>query len=222
MVIGTAGFTALMCVMALERHGNLKRGDQLPVLVLGAAGGVGSFATAILTHLGYKVVASVLGKEKFEAHCRKLGAVEVIEALGKEKPLGKEKYAGVVDPVGGQSLTTALSQCAYGRAVACCGLAGKADFQSTVMPFILRGVKLLGIDSVQAPMDVRRGVWEEYGRLFQAGLAEAGGGLFTEVSKAYALDDVAGELGPRIMQGKIQGRARRRTLAPSFSPRCLV
>merc|ERR1712113_451546 len=148
-----------------------------------------------------------MGKEKFEGYCKKLGAHEVIDVLEKGKPLGKEKYAGVVDPVGGQTLATALSECMYGRAVSCCGLAGSSEFNATVMPFILRGVRLLGIDSVQAPMDIRLEVWEECGRLFKTGLRNAGGGLFNEVAKAYSLEDVAGDLGPNIMAGKIQGRA---------------
>merc|ERR1711879_59524 len=150
---------------------------------------------------GYRVVASVMGKEKFEAYCKKLGADEVIDVLAKGKPLGREKYAGVVDPVGGQTLATALSECMYGRAVSCCGLAGSAEFSSSVMPFILRGVKLLGIDSVQAPMDVRQEVWNEFGRL------RLPKSLFDDVSSVYSLNDVATELGPNIMAGRIQGRA---------------
>lgn len=201
MIIGTAGFTAMMCIMALEKHGGLQRGETKPVLVTGAAGGVGSFACKILNHLGYRVVGSVPGKEALEAYCKKMGAHEVIDRLEKGKALEKERYAGVVDPVGGVTLARALSECMYGRAVSCCGLAGASDVQTTVMPFILRGVKLLGIDSVQAPMDVRRGVWEEFGRIR---LPEA---FFEEVSTLHSLEDVASHLGPDIMAGKIQGRA---------------
>jgi len=201
MIIGTAGFTAMMCIMNLEKHGSLKRGEKKPVLVTGASGGVGSFALKILNHLGYQVVASVMGKEKFEAHCKKMGAHEVIDILQPGKPLGKEKYAGAVDPVGGQTLATALSEVMYGRAVSCCGLAGSSELKTTVMPFILRGVKLLGIDSVQAPMDARREVWEEFGRIQ---LPKA---FFEEVSSMHSLEDAVTHLGPDIMAGKVQGRA---------------
>jgi len=201
MIIGTAGFTALMCIMALEKHGGLSPGEKMPVLVTGAAGGVGSFATAILKHKGYRVVGSVMGKEKLESYCRQMGADEVIDVLEKGRPLEEQKYAGVVDPVGGQTLASSLSMCMYGRAVSCCGLAGSAEFTSSVMPFILRGVKLLGIDSVQAPMDVRMEVWEEFARLR---LPKT---LFDELSSVHSLEDVVNDLGPKIMAGKIQGRA---------------
>lgn len=201
MVIGTAGFTAMMCVMALEKYGNLKRGEKTPVLVTGGSGGVGSFAISILKHLGYNVTASVLDTDKFGPHCKKLGADEVIGPLGKGKPLGKEKWAGVVDPVGGQTLSTALSECMYGRAVSACGLAGSSDLNATVMPFILRGVKLLGIDSVQAPMDVRKETWEEFSRI---GLPKS---IMQQVISTHSLEDVAGALGPNIMAGQVVGRA---------------
>jgi acrylyl-CoA reductase (NADPH) len=202
MIVGTAGFTAMMCVMALEKHGNLKRGEAAPVLVTGAAGGVGSFATAILTHLGYNVVGSVYPKtEETEAHCKRLGCKNVIEKLEKSKPLGKEVYAGCVETVGGVSLATSLASMKYGGAVSSCGLAGSSDLPGSVMPFILRGVKLLGIDSVQAPMEIRREVWAELGRI---GLPKA---ILEQVVTEYSLDDVAGNLGPLIMAGKLQGRA---------------
>merc|ERR1712176_938545 len=140
------------------------------------------------------------GKEKFEGYCKQMGASEVIDIL-VGKPLEEQKYAGVVDPVGGKTLQAALSQVMYGRAVSCCGLAGSAEFTSSGMRFILRGVKLLGIDSVQAPMDVRMEVWEEFARLR---LPKT---LFDELSSVHGLEDVVNDLGPKIMAGKIQGRA---------------
>jgi len=201
MMIGTAGFTGMMCVMALEKYGNLKRGEKAPVLVNGGSGGVGSFAISVLKHLGYYVVASVLDVDKFGPYCKKLGADEVIGPLGKSKPLEKETYAGVVDPVGGQTLATSLSLCMYGRAVSTCGLAGSSDLNTTVMPFILRGVKLLGIDSVQAPMEVRMETWNEFNKI---GLPKS---QMEQVINMCSLEDAAGELGPKIMAGQIVGRA---------------
>lgn len=200
-VIGTAGFTAMMCVMALEKHGSLKPGEKAPVLVNGGSGGVGSFAISILKHKGYYVVASVLDVDKFGPYCKKLGADEVIGPLSKGKPLEKETYAGVVDPVGGQTLAASLAQTMYGRAVANCGLAGSSDLNATVMPFILRGVKLLGIDSVQAPMDVRMETWMEFNKI---GLPKS---QMEQVINMHSLEDVAGNLGPNIMAGQIVGRA---------------
>jgi len=189
----------------LEKYGNLKRGDPDPVLVTGAAGGVGSFATAILSHLGYNVtgsLGSVFRKNtETEAYCKRLGCKTIIDKLEKSKPLAKEIYAGGVDTVGGVPLATSLASMKYGRAVSSCGLAASSEFPGTVMPFILRGVKLLGIDSVQAPMDIRREVWEELGRI---GLPKA---IFEQVVSTYSLEDVAGNLGPMIMAGKIRGRA---------------
>jgi len=134
-------------------------------------------------------------------HVKGLGCDEAIGPLEAGRPLGKETYAGIVDPVGGQTLATALSQCMYGGAVSSCGLAGSSDLKTTVMPFILRGVKLLGIDSVQAPMDVRMEVWAEFARI---GLPKT---ILDQVVTEYALEDVAGDLGPNIMAGRIQGRA---------------
>merc|ERR1719479_486284 len=199
MIVGTAGFTAMMCVMHLEKYGNLKRGDPDPVLVTGAAGGVGSFATAILNHLGYNVTGSVFPKNaETEAYCKRLGCKTVIDKLEKSKPLNKESYAGGVETVGGVSLATSLASMKYGRAVSSCGLAGSNELPGTVMPFILRGVKLLGIDSAQAPMDVRMEVWAEFARI---GLPKT---ILNQVVTEYALEDVAGDLGPNIMAGRIQ------------------
>jgi len=199
MIIGTAGFTAMQCVLQLEKFGGLKRGDPDPVLVTGAAGGVGSVAVAILSHLGYNVVASTGRKEEQEAYLRKLGAKEVIGRLEKGKALGKEVYAGVVDSVGGIALATAIASLKYGRAAAACGLAENAALATTVHPFILRGVKLLGIDSVQAPLEERREVWQALGTALPKALLE-------DLVAVYTLEDVAGDLGERIIAGKTRGR----------------
>lgn len=159
MSIGTAGYTAMLCVMALENHGiNPERG---PVLVTGAAGGVGSLAVTILSGLGYHVIAAT-GRSDEHAYLQELGAAEIIprDELGQPgRPLGKERWAGVVDAVGSHTLANALAQTIYGGAVAACGLAQGFDLPASVMPFILRGVSLLGIDSVQAPKQVRLKAW---------------------------------------------------------------
>jgi acrylyl-CoA reductase (NADPH) len=198
MIIGTAGFTAMQCVMHLEKYGGLVRGEPDPVLVTGAGGGVGSVAVAILSHLGYKVVAST-GRDTLKPWLEKLGADEVIGRMGKSKPLNKEVYAGVVDCAGGTTLATALASVKYGRAVASCGLAENSAFAATVMPFILRGVKLLGVDSVQAPMDERMAVWEALSHSLPKELLE-------DLAAVYSLEDVAGDLGQEIIKGQTRGR----------------
>ena len=159
MAIGTAGYTAMLCVLALERHG-LKPGDG-DVLVTGATGGVGSIAVALLSKLGYRVTAAT-GKPDEADYLRALGAATVIDRaeLGAAgKPLQKERWAAVVDAVGSHTLANALAQTRYGGVVAACGLAQGFDLPATVMPFILRGVTLAGIDSVMAPLSVRRQAW---------------------------------------------------------------
>src|SRR5690606_27989781 len=147
MAIGTAGYTSMLCVMALERHGiDPSRG---PVVVSGAAGGVGSIAIALLSKLGYHVIAST-GRPEEAEFLRGLGAAEIIERAELQvpvKPLGKERWAGGIDTVGSTTLANMLSMTAYGGAVAACGLAGGMDLPATVAPFILRGVSLLGVDS---------------------------------------------------------------------------
>lgn len=200
MAIGTAGFTAMQCVMSLERFGGLCRGETAPVLVTGAAGGVGSAAVAILSHLGYRVVASSGRKSSLEGYLKRLGAAEVIDRLQASKPLEKEKYAGVVDSVGGTTLAAALASTMYGRAVAACGLAGDSKIPLTVLPFILRGVKLLGVDSVQAPMEERQDVWNA----LSTSLPKQ---HLLEMTQAYALEDLLGDLGPSILRGEVRGRA---------------
>jgi len=159
MAIGTAGFTAMLCVMALQDH-NIAKAD-LPVLVTGAAGGVGSIAVALLAASGHRVVAST-GRAETGDYLKDLGASEVIDrtALSEAgRPIDKERWAGVVDTVGSQTLATALSQVARGGSVAACGLAGGNDLPTTVLPFILRGVNLLGIDSVFCAVERRERAW---------------------------------------------------------------
>ena len=164
MAIGTAGYTAMLSVLALERHG-LRAGDGA-VLVTGATGGVGSVAVALLARLGHRVVASS-GKADQAAYLQQLGAAEVIdraELAAPGKPLQKERWSAAIDAVGSQTLANVLAQTRYGGTVAACGLAQGHDLPGTVMPFILRGVTLAGIDSVMAPITVRRTAWERLAR----------------------------------------------------------
>ncbi len=164
MAIGTAGYTAMLCVLALEDHG-VRPGDG-EVLVTGATGGVGSVAVALLGRLGYAVVAAT-GKSGEAAYLQALGAARVIdraELSQPGKPLQKERWAAVVDAVGSHTLANALAQTRYGGIVAACGLAQGADLPATVMPFILRGVTLAGIDSVMAPLQRRQRAWERLAR----------------------------------------------------------
>lgn len=159
MAIGTAGYTAMLCVMVLEKHG-VAPGDG-DILVTGANGGVGSVAIALLAKLGYRVVAAT-GRLNEADYLQSLGAAEVIdraELAAPGRPLGKERWAGVIDTVGSHTLANACATTRYGGAVAACGLAGGMDFPSTVMPFILRGVTLYGIDSVMAPRPLRQQAW---------------------------------------------------------------
>ena len=159
MAVGTAGYTAMLCILALERHGiDPARG---PVVVTGAAGGVGSVAVAVLSKLGYQVVAST-GREAEHGYLKDLGAAEIIdraELSGPAKPLARERWAGGIDAVGSHTLANVLSMTSYGGAVAACGLAQGMDLPTSVAPFILRGVSLLGIDSVMAPKEIRMEAW---------------------------------------------------------------
>lgn len=160
MAIGTAGYTAMLCVFALESAGIAP--DEREVLVTGAGGGVGSVAIAILAKLGYRVAAST-GRPETHDYLRSLGATTIIgreELSSKGAPLQKERWAGAIDSVAGQTLATVLSQVAYGGAVASCGLAGGTDVPSSIFPFILRNVALLGVDSVMAPMARRELAWQ--------------------------------------------------------------
>jgi acrylyl-CoA reductase (NADPH) len=164
MAIGTAGYTAMLCVMALEKHGVAPGSGD--VLVTGANGGVGSVAITLLSRLGYRVVAST-GRVNEAPFLQSLGAAEVIardELSAPGKPLGKERWAGVVDSVGSHTLANACAQTKYGGAVVACGLAQGMDLPASVAPFILRGVTLYGIDSVMAPMPRRREAWARLAR----------------------------------------------------------
>jgi acrylyl-CoA reductase (NADPH) len=159
MAIGTAGYTAMLCCTALECHGVSK--EQGEILVTGASGGVGSIAISILSNWGYEIVAST-GKMNEGAFLKSLGAKEVIDRAALSapgKPLQKERWAGVVDSVGSHTLVNACAQTKYRGVVAACGLAQGADFPATVMPFILRGVVLAGVDSVYQPLAVREDAW---------------------------------------------------------------
>lgn len=199
MAVGTAGFTSMLCVIALEDAG-VKPGDG-PVLVTGAAGGVGSVAVAVLSHLGHEVHA-VTGRESTHDFLRGLGAAEVIpraelaEAPGK--PMLSERWAGAVDTVGGDMLAHVLAEMRYGGSVAACGLAGGAGLKTTVLPFILRGVNLLGVDSVMCPREPRRAAWARIAKDLPAEKLAA----VTTVEPLGRLP----ELGAEIMKGVVQGR----------------
>ncbi|MCU0773061.1 MAG: oxidoreductase [Ideonella sp.] len=198
MAIGTAGYTAMLCVMALERHG-VKPGDG-DVLVTGATGGVGSVAVAVLAHLGYRVIAAT-GKLAEGDYLRRLGAADLIdraELAAPGKPLQKERWAAVVDAVGSHTLANALAQTRYGGVVAACGLAQGGDLPATVMPFILRAVTLAGVDSVMAPLPLRQQAWERLARDLDPAKLEA---MVEEIDLAGAA--AAAE---RLMQGKVRGR----------------
>lgn len=198
MGVGTAGFTSMMCVMALEEHG-LATGGR-PVLVSGAAGGVGSVAVALLARLGYHVVAST-GREQEHGYLRELGAADILprETLAAPgRPLESERWGGAVDSVGGDVLAGILRAMAVGTSVAACGLAGGVELRTTVHPFILRGVNLLGIDSLRVPNARRRAIWQRLQRdLPLAKLDEA-----IQVVPLSKLPS----LGPDILAGKVRGR----------------
>jgi acrylyl-CoA reductase (NADPH) len=198
MAIGTAGYTAMLCVLALERQG-LQPGDG-EVLVTGATGGVGSVAIALLSRLGYTAVAAS-GKPQEAPYLTGLGAARVIdraEFAAAGKPLQKERWAGVVDALGSHTLVNALAQTRYGGVVAACGLAQGMDLPGSVAPFILRGVTLAGIDSVMAPLALRQQAWERLARDLDAATLEA---MTTEIRLAEA--PVAAQ---RLMDGQVRGR----------------
>lgn len=198
MAIGTAGYTAMLCVMALEDHG--VKPDAGEILVTGATGGVGSVAIALLGKLGYTVVAAT-GKAGEVAYLQSLGATSIIDRAllaNPGKPFQKERWAGVVDAVGSHTLANALAQTRYGGVVAACGLAQGMDLPTTVMPFILRGVTLAGIDSVMAPLTKRQRAWERLARDLDATLLES---MIDEVSLEGAIDKAH-----ELMAGKVRGR----------------
>ncbi len=198
MAVGTAGYTAMLAVMALERHG-IDR-DRGPVVVTGAAGGVGSVAIAILSRLGYRVIAST-GRVSESDYLIDLGATEIIareELSGPAKPLAKERWAGGIDAVGSHTLANVLSMTSYGGAVAACGLAGGMDLPTSVAPFILRGVSLLGIDSVMAPKALRLEAWRRIA-------TELDHQKLARLSTTIGFDGIL-KAGRDIVEGKIRGR----------------
>jgi acrylyl-CoA reductase (NADPH) len=198
MAIGTAGYTAMLAVLALERHGVTP--DRGPVVVTGAAGGVGSVAVSLLAGLAYHVVAST-GRPQETQYLRDLGAAEVIdraELTAKPRDLAKERWAGGIDSVGSVTLANLLSMTRYGGAVAACGLAGGMDLPSSVAPFILRAVALVGIDSVRCPQKLRREAWARLDAgLDRQKLAQ----IITEVELSGTI-----EAAKRILGGQVRGR----------------
>ncbi|MCO5124024.1 MAG: oxidoreductase [Rhizobacter sp.] len=203
MAIGTAGYTAMLCVMALQRHG--VRPGSGDVLVTGATGGVGSVAVSLLARAGFRVVAST-GKAGEEAYLRDLGASEVIDRAtlaAPGKPFQKERWAAAVDTLGSHTLANVCAQMRYGGAVASCGLAQGSDLALTVMPFILRGVALLGVDSVMAPLALREEAWS---RLADELAPEA----LASIPHQIALDDAIAKA-RELIDGKVRGRIVVRT-----------
>lgn len=198
MAIGTAGYTAMLCVMALERHGVTP--DKGEILVTGAAGGVGSVAVAILSKLGYTVVG-VTGRPEEREFLMGLGASEVLErsALSAPgKPLGRERWAGAVDVVGSHTLANVCATTRYGGVVTACGLAGGMDLPASVAPFILRGVTLAGVDSVMAPRDLRLQAWQRL--TTDLDLAKLG-----QIAKEIGLNDVV-DMASKLLDGQVRGR----------------
>jgi acrylyl-CoA reductase (NADPH) len=200
MAIGTAGFTAMLAVIALERHG-MTPADGGDVLVTGAAGGVGSIAVSLLSALGYRVAAST-GRPELRDYLIALGAAELIDraALAEKptRPLDRERWAGAVDAVGGNTLATILTQLKYRAGVAACGLAGGSDLPATVLPFLLRGVSLLGIDSVMCPPGERLEAWSRLARDLPLDRLDR----MTETVPLAELPALA----PRILNGEVRGR----------------
>jgi acrylyl-CoA reductase (NADPH) len=197
MAIGTAGYTAMLCVLALRDNAVVEGGE---VLVTGATGGVGSVAVALLAKAGFKVVAAT-GKASEEAYLKHLGAQSVIdraELSAAGKPFQKERWAGVVDAVGSHTLANALAQTRYGGVVAACGLAQGADLATTVMPFILRGVTLVGIDSVMAPLPKRQRAWDHLALELDTDLLET---MIEEITLDQVIDKAHA-----LMQGTVRGR----------------
>jgi len=198
MAIGTAGFTAMLAVLALEKQGLAPTSG--PIVVTGAAGGVGSVATAVLAKLGYHVIAST-GRMSEADYLKGLGAAEVIdrnELSGPAKPLAKERWAGGIDSVGSTTLANLLSMTKYGGAIAACGLAAGMDLPTSVAPFILRGVCLLGIDSVMCPMSARKSAWNRLA-------ADLDRTKLTEITHEIGIDQVIG-MGEQILKGQVRGR----------------
>jgi acrylyl-CoA reductase (NADPH) len=198
MAIGTAGYTAMLAVLALEKQGLTP--NHGPIVVTGAAGGVGSVAITLLSKLGYHVIAST-GRMSEADYLKQLGAAEVIdrsELSGPVKPLAKERWAGGIDSVGSTTLANLLSMTKYGGAIAACGLAAGMDLPSSVAPFILRGVCLLGIDSVMCPIERRKTAWSRLARGLDPG-------KLAEITQEIGLHEVIGA-GAKILAGQVRGR----------------
>jgi acrylyl-CoA reductase (NADPH) len=198
MAIGTAGYTAMLCLMALERHG--LKPERGPAIVTGAVGGVGSVAVALLAKAGWHVIAST-GRPQEADYLKGLGAAEILdrsELTGPVRPLGKERWAAGVDTVGSVPLANVIAMTKYGGAIAACGLAAGMDLPSTVAPFILRNVSLLGVDSVMAPKALRIEAWS---RLAQ----ELDHSSLAAMTSTIPLDEVV-EAGSRIVAGQVKGR----------------
>lgn len=198
MAIGTAGYTAMLCVLALEAHAVAP--ESGPVLVTGAAGGVGGIAVALLARLGFTVVAST-GRPETADYLKSLGASEIVpreELSGSPRPLARERWAGAVDVVGSATLANVLSQTKYGGTVTACGLAQGMDLPASVAPFILRGVTLAGIDSVMTPMAKRREAWSRLARDLDLAKLRA-------MTETRPLCDAVA-LAPQILAGQIRGR----------------
>ncbi len=198
MAIGTAGYTAMLSVLAIERHG--VRAGAGDVLVTGATGGVGSIAIALLAKAGHRVVAAT-GKASEAAYLRELGAADVVDRAtlaAPGKPLQKERWAAVIDAVGSHTLVNALAQTRYGGIVAACGLAQGADLPATVMPFILRGVTLAGIDSVMAPLALREQAWRRLA-------TDLGPQQLDVVAEEIGLDGAIAKAG-ELLAGRVRGR----------------
>jgi acrylyl-CoA reductase (NADPH) len=198
MAVGTAGYTAMLCVMALERHG-ITPGDG-EILVTGAAGGVGSVAVALLSKLGFRV-AAMTGRPTQSDCLRQLGAAEIVDRAayaGAGKPLAKERWAGAIDVVGSHTLANVCASLRYGGVVAACGLAGGMDFPATVAPFILRGVTLAGIDSVMRPRADRVEAWRRLSRDLEIKTLEL---LVEEISLAQAIERAG-----LFIEGQVRGR----------------
>ncbi|WP_416139985.1 MDR family oxidoreductase [Halomonas sp. HK25] len=198
MAIGTAGYTAMLCVMALEKNGVLP--GQGDVLVTGANGGVGSYAIALLSRLGYRVIAAT-GRPEEEAYLRELGAQEIIdrgELSEPGRPLAKERWAGAIDSVGSHTLANVLAATRYGGTVAACGLAQGMDLPSSVAPFILRGVTLAGIDSVMKPRPERIEAWRRLGELLDPEQLDA-------ITQTIGLEDAIAKA-EELFAGRVRGR----------------
>jgi acrylyl-CoA reductase (NADPH) len=198
MAVGTAGYTAMLCVMALERHG-VTPGDG-EILVTGATGGVGSVAVALLSKLGFRV-AAMTGRPAESDFLKQLGAAEIVDRTayaGAGKPLAKERWAGAIDVVGSHTLANVCASMRYGGVVAACGLAGGMDFPATVAPFILRGVTLAGIDSVMRPRADRVEAWRRLSRDLEMKTLEL---LVEEISLAQAIERAG-----LLLEGRVRGR----------------